>query len=475
MEAVEIQTRTGTRAALDGDAVTGLRQSLRGELITPESPAYDGAGRVWNGLIDKRPALIARCSGVADVMAAVNFAREHDVLLSIRGGGHNVAGNAICDGGLVVDLSPMRGIHVDPVSHTVQVQGGATLGDLDHETQAFGLAVPVGLVRATGIAGLTLHGGMGWLTRRHGLTLDALTSVDVVTADGRLVKASELERQDLFWAIRGGGGNFGVVTSFDFRAHPVGPDVWFVAAMYPMLSGRRVLQFLRDFMVRAPEELTVLASLWSASDEPFIPQDHRGSPVIMVLGCYSGPFARGEEIIRPLREIGKPIVDLSGPRRFVDVQKYFDADYPDGMLYYWKSAYLRDLTDEVIDALIEHARTRPSPLTSLDIWFLEGAMNRIAPDRTAYARRHARYVFAIESNWADPEQSNTNIAWTRQVFEDMQRFAQGSYLNFPGFVEDADKLLQGAYGPNYERLRAIKTKYDPDNLFRGVLNIAPRR
>lgn len=475
MEALQVQTRTESQAVLEPDVVAALRQSLRGELVTAEDPAYDAARRVWNGLIDKRPAMIARCLGVADVVTAVNFARDHDVLLSVRAGGHNVAGKAVCDGGLVVDLSPMRAVRIDPTSRIVHVQGGATLGDLDHETQAFGLAVPLGLVRATGIAGLTLHGGMGWLTRRYGLTLDSLTAADVVTADGRLVKANEMDRPDLFWAIRGGGGNFGVVTTFEFRPYMIGPDVWFVAPMYPMSEARPVLQFVRDFMLRAPEELTVVVSLWTAPDEPFVPQEHRRSPVVMVLGCYSGPFARGEEFIRPLRTIAEPVADLSGPRRFVDVQKFFDADYPNGRLYYWKSMHLTSLDDDVVDALVGHAGRRPSPLTSIDIWFIDGVMNRVTSNRTAYARRDARYLCAVESNWTDPEQSNTNIAWTREVFEDMQRFALGSYLNFPGFVEEPERLLEGAYGPNYGRLKTVKTKYDPDNLFRGVLNIPPRR
>ncbi len=468
-----VQTDTQEQVIVDEDAVAQLRQSLRGALMGPGDPAYDAARRVWNGLIDKHPALIARCAGAADVMAAVNFAREHDMLLSVRGGGHNVAGKAVCDDGLVVDLSSMRSVRVDPVRRTVQAQGGATLGDIDQETQAFGLAVPVGLVTATGIAGLTLHGGMGWLTRKYGLTLDNLISVDIVTADGRLLQASETENADLFWAIRGGGGNFGVVTTFEFCAHPVGPDVWFLASLYPFSRAREVLRFAREFMTAAPEELGVLVTLWNAPDEPFVPPEYRGTPVIMVLGCYSGPFGKGAEVIQPLREITRPVADLSGPRRFLDAQKFFDADYPDGRFYYWKSVYLTDLSDEVVDALAGHAATRPSPLTSLDVWFLEGAMNRVPADKTAYARRDVRYALALESNWTDPGQSHANIAWTREVFEDVQRFSRGTYLNFPGFMEDADKLLQGAYEANYGRLRTIKARYDPGNLFHGALNIVP--
>lgn len=475
MDAVQAQTSTGVLAGLDDDAVARLRQSFRGELIRPVDASYEEVRRVWNGMIDKHPALIARCTGAADVIAAVNFAREHNVRLSIRGGGHNVAGHALCDDGLVVDLTSMRGVRVDPVNRIVQAQGGATLGDIDHETQAFGLAVPVGLVTATGIAGLTLHGGMGWLTRKYGLTLDNLVAADVVTADGQLLRAGDTDHPDLFWAIRGGGGNFGVVTSFEFRAHPVGPDVWFLATIYPISQAKQVLRFMYDFLLDAPEELGILVTLWTAPEGEPVPPEHRGEPVIIVLGCYFGPFEQGEAVIKPLREIAEPIADMSGPRRYLDAQKFFDADYPNGMLYYWKSAYLKHLDDEVMDAVIRHARTRPSPLTSLDLWFLSGAMNRVPSDKTAYARREVLYALAIESNWTDPDQSDANIAWTREAFDDMQRFTRGAYLNFPGFVEDRDELLRGAYGDNLERLREIKARYDPDNLFHGTLNIAPAK
>lgn len=474
MGALQVQTTAARRATLSEDAVAEFRQSLQGRLLTADDAAYDEARKVWNGMIDKHPAMIARCAGPGDVIAAVDFAREQALLVSVRGGGHNVVGRAVCDDGLVIDLSQMQGVSVDLVERTVRAQGGATLGDIDRETQPSGLAVPVGLVTATGIAGLTLHGGMGWLTRRYGLTLDNLLSVDIVTADGRLQRASESENADLFWAVRGGGGNFGIVTAFEFRAYPVGPDVWFSVVVYPVSQAADVLRFVRDYVGEAPEELGVLATLWSAPDEAFVPREYRGTPAIIVLSCYSGPLERGEEVLRPLRRMGRPVGDMSGPRPFLDVQKFFDADYPNGMLYYWKSVYLHDLSDEVIDAIVSGAAGRPSPLTSLDIWFLEGAANRVPADKTAYAWRDVKYGLAIESNWTDPEQSNTNIAWTREVFEDMQRFSRGTYLNFPGFMEDADRLLQGAYEQNYERLRAIKAMYDPENLFHGALNIEPR-
>jgi FAD/FMN-containing dehydrogenase len=474
METTQVQIEARHPLALDEDAVVEFKQQLQGRLVTPADEAYEEARKVWNGLIDKRPALIARCAGAADVMAAVDFARRQEILTSVRSGGHNVAGQAVCNDGLVIDLSPMRAVRVDPISRTVQVQGGATLGDIDRATQPFGLAVPIGLVSATGIGGLTLHGGLGWLTRKHGLTIDNLISVEIVTADGRLRKASETENADLFWAIRGGGGNFGVVTSFEFRAHPVGPEVWFLVTLYPISQAKRVLQFMRDFADHAPEDLGLLAVFWNAPNDEPVPQEHRGSPVMVVAGCYSGPLGSGEQIIRPLRQITPPLADLSGPMPFQKVQTFLDADYPDGGLYYWKSAYVEDLSESCMDAMVEHAAARPSPLSSLDVWFLRGAMNRVPVDKTAFARRDMPYLIGIEANWTDPGQSDANIAWARSAFEDMQPYAHGAYLNFPGFMEDGDKLLQGAYEANYERLLAIKTEYDPDNLFHGALNIVPR-
>lgn len=473
MHALTVQTTAERRITLGEDAVEEFAGVFRGELIQPDDPGYDQARRVWNGMIDKHPALIARCAETVDVITAVDFARRNNLLLSVRGGGHNVAGKAVCDGGLVIDLAPMRGVRVDPVNRTVQVQGGATLGDIDRETQPSGLAVPVGVVTATGIAGLTLHGGMGWLTRKYGLTIDNLISVDIVNADGEVRRASETKHPDLFWAVRGGGGNFGIVTSFEFRAHPVGPDVWFSVIIYPASQARRVMRFAREFMRQAPEELMVLATFWMAPEEDFVPPEHRGAPAFIVLACYHGPVEKGEQVVRPLREAAEPMAEQSGPRKFIDVQKFFDADYPNGMFYYWKSLYLDRLDDEVMDVLSAHAARRPSPLTSVDLWFLEGALNRIPPEATAFARRDVHYAVAIESNWTDPAQSDANVAWSREVFDDMQRFARGSYLNFPGFVENRDQLLQGAYAGNLQRLREIKARYDPDNLFQGALNIAP--
>lgn len=462
------------QSVVPAELIESLRAQLRGEVIIPGDLQYDEARRIWNGLIDKQPGVIARCSGAADVMACVNSARERGLPFTIRSGGHHVAGKSLCDDGLVIDLSAMRSVHVDPSSRTVRVEGGATLGDIDHETQPFSLAVPVGLVSATGVAGLCLHGGVGWLSRKYGLTLDNLLSVDIVTADGQLRRASAAKNADLFWAVRGGGGNFGVVTSFEFRAYPVSPQVWFLATLYPMSDAKRLLKAVRDYGAEAPEELALLGSLWSASDEAPIPEQHRGEPVFAVLGCYTGPFEKGEAIIRPLRELAEPIADLSGSMPFGQVQRFLDADYPDGRLYYWKSAYLQALDDDAIDLLIEHARRRPSALSSLDIWFLDGAIGRVRADETAFARRDAKFGIGIEANWRASGQTDANIAWARAVYEALQPFASGLYLNFPGFVEETERILQGAYGPNFERLQAIKARYDPDNLFQGALNIPPK-
>jgi FAD/FMN-containing dehydrogenase len=385
-----------------------------------------------------------------------------------------VAGHAVCDGGLVIDLSALRAVSVDPQRRTARAQGGAKLGDLDHETQAFGLAAPVGVVSATGVAGLTLHGGLGWLARRHGLSVDNLLSADVVTADGHFHRASPVEHPDLFWAVRGGGGNFGVVTSFEFRLHPVGPEVWLLLTMYPVERARAALQLFRSQLPKAPDELGVIGVFWSAPHLPEVPPAAQGSDVFIFLGCYSGPVEKGEQVLKPYRTLGAPLADLSGVTRFLDVQRALDADYPDGMLYYWKSTYLDHLDDEAVAALIDHAAARPSPITSLDVWGLGGAVSRVDPQATPFARRDAPFLLGIESNWQRPEDAPANLAWSRKVFQAMQRYSRGgSYLNFPGFAEEGESLVRGAYGVNYERLRRVKAQYDPDNLFCGNLNIAP--
>ncbi|MFZ0612632.1 MAG: FAD-binding oxidoreductase [Desulfobacterales bacterium] len=474
MSALKLKNSSGSLADISPDALEELRGDIRGEVVTTGHDSYDAFRSVWNGLIDKKPGLMVRCTGTADVMAAVRFAGRHRLPVFVRGGGHNVAGVCLADNGFTIDLSPMRGIRVDPEKRTARVQGGAQLGDLDHETQAFGLAAPVGVVSATGVAGLTLHGGIGWLLRRHGLSIDNLLSVDIVTADGQLKKANHDQNADLFWAVRGGGGNFGVVTSFEFKLHPVGPRVWMSVPIYPLDRAAEVLPAFRDILEQAPDDLMALGVFWSAPEVPEVPERFHGSPVVILLSCFTGPFDRGEEVIAPLRKIGTPIADLSGPMRWTEVQKFLDADYPYGAFYYWKSIYLDRLDDDVIQVLSGHTASRPSPLSSIDVWTLGRAMSRVGATDTSFYKRDAPYLIGIEANWVNRADTEANIAWARAVFEDMKRFTRGGdYLNFPGFFEDKDRLLQGAYGPNLQRLRAIKAQHDPFNRFAGAVNIAP--
>jgi FAD/FMN-containing dehydrogenase len=469
-------TVTGKDATYAGADVETLRTSLRGIVITPADSSYDEARSVWNGMIDRRPALIVKCNGTADVIACVNYARDQNLPVAVRGGGHNVGGSAVCDGGLVIDLSPMRNVRVDPERRVARVGGGATLGDIDHETQAFGLATPAGVVSETGIGGLSLHGGMGFLMRRHGLASDNILSADVVTADGKLIVADQNNNADLLWALRGGGGNFGVVTSFEFQLHSVGPTVWIAMVMYPVAAAQQVLQYFRDFPNTAPDELSGITVLWTAPTEDPIPEEHRGKPIIAVLYCYTGDFDKGEEVLRPLRSLATPVVDLSGPMPFVEAQRIFDPDYPRGRRYYWKSTYLRDLSDEVINLLTTYETTRPSPINSIDLWMLGGAMGRVAPESTAFYRRDAPFLVGIEANWDDPAMDEANIAWVRDFYRDAQQFSPGGvYLNFAGFAEEGEALMQASYGGNYERLREIKAKFDPENFFRSNLNISVKR
>jgi FAD/FMN-containing dehydrogenase len=459
-------------AALDQALVQEFESKIRGTVLTPGHAEYDAARAVQNGLIDRRPAIIVRCSGAADVIDAVNFARDHQLLLSVRGGGHNVAGNAINDGGLVIDLSLMRGVHVDPRTRTALVQGGATWADVDRETQLFGLAAPGGVVSTTGVAGLTLHGGVGHLRRKYGLSLDNLLSVDIVTADGKLQTASATENPDLFWAVRGAGSNFGAVVSFEFQLHPVGPMVALCAPVYSLDDGPAVLAKWRDFMATAPEEVNSLAVPWSAP--PGFPEELVGRPVVIVAAVYCGPVEEGERIMRPLRELATPLIDLSGPEPFTAVQSSFDAFFPKGRFYYWKGLYVDGLSDELIAEVCRRAAERPSSLTDITIWHHGGAMSRVPADQTAFGVRNGPFFITYESTWEDPAETERNISWTREAWQDLHRYSSGGvYLNFQGFGEEKEDLLRAAYGGNYERLRSLKAKYDPGNLFRMNQNIAP--
>jgi FAD/FMN-containing dehydrogenase len=457
-------------STLEPEAVGVLRTRVHGDVLVPADASYDEARSVWNGMIDRRPAAVVRCTGVADIRATLAFAQEQGIGVSVRGGGHNVAGTAVADGAVVVDLGPMRSVTVDLDAQTARAAGGARLGDVDHETQAFGLAAPFGVVSRTGVAGLTLHGGMGFLTRRFGLSCDNLVAADLVTADGTLLHATPERHPDLLWALRGGGGNFGVVTSLEYRLHPVGPEVFMVVTLYPPEVAADGLAAFGAFMADAPEELSALAIYWSAPHEEPVPPEWHGRPVFVVAACWSGSLDRAEDAVRPLRELAEPVVDMSGPMPYVMAQQLFDPEYPDGRRYYWKSAYLPRL-DGAAELLERYARERPSPLSSLDVWALGGAMRREPAGGSAFAKRDQPFLLGIEANWDDAADDATNLDWARSLFSAASAdVGAATYLNFPGFVEEGEELLRASYGDAYERLQRVKATYDPDNVFRSNLN-----
>jgi FAD/FMN-containing dehydrogenase len=448
-------------------------EGFRGPVLEPSDEGYEAARAIWNGDIQRRPAVIARCTGAADVMAAVRFARERELPVAVRGGGHAVAGHALCEGGLVVDLSPMTGVRVDPLAATVRAQGGCHWRHVDHETQAFGLAVPAGIVTHTGIGGLTLGGGIGHLGRRFGLTIDSLASCDVVTADGELLVASDDERPDLFWGLRGGGGNFGVVTSFQYRAHPVGPTVLAGLLAWPMEEAAGVLRSFRDFVAGAPDEVGIMANLRVAPAVPAVPEELHGKPIVALVVCYSGPIDEGQRVLRPLREFGALAADTVAPKPYLAHQAMFDAAYPHGRGYYWKSWKLPPLTDAAIDVVVEHASAITSPYSAVPIFTLGGAIARVADDAAAFTGRSAAHDINIVASWLpdDPEPER-HKAWARRFWEAMRPFGCGVYVNFLSDEEAAH--VKVAYGhQKYARLVALKSKYDPDNFFRFNQNIAP--
>ncbi|RDZ52192.1 FAD-linked oxidase [Haloferax sp. Atlit-6N] len=446
---------------------------LRGPVLRPEDAEYDEARAVWNGMIDRRPSLIVRCAGVADVVRSVNYARENDLVVAVRGGGHNVAGTAVCDDGIVIDLSEMTSVRVDPDARTAWVEGGARWADVDHETQLFGLAAPGGVVSDTGVAGLTLGGGLGHLRRKHGLSCDNLRSVELVTAAGEVVTASRDENADLFWGLRGGGGNFGVVTGFEFELHPVGPDVAMCLVFYPAADIPDRLRDFREYARSAPDEVSALTFSGVLPDEELF-GDAASVPKLGILGCYAGPPEEGTAALAPLREFADPIADFSGVMPYVELQRLLDEDYPDGMRYYWKSLYLDGLSDDVLERLDHWTAAAPSPLSTVDIWHLGGAIADVGADESSFAGRRAPYLLGVEGNWEDATADEENVAWVRDCIDDMRRFSDGTvYLNFPGFLEGGDETMQTTFGPAYERLVDLKDEYDPANLFRLNQNVAP--
>jgi FAD/FMN-containing dehydrogenase len=469
-----IETIAGERSTLSDEAIDELRATMRGPVLTGDDPGYDGVRKIWNGMHDKRPALIARCTGTADIVAAVNFARERGVRLAVRGGGHNVAGTASIDDGLMIDLSLLHGVHIDPHRRTARVEPGARWGDFDREAQLFGLATTGGEVSTTGVAGFTLGGGMGTLQRKHGLACDNLISAQVVTAGGDVITASEADNPDLFWAIRGGGGNFGVVSSFEFQLHPFGPEAYAATVIYSHDDGESLLRQWREFTETAPDEVTSQVLIWSMPPLPDVPEEMHGAPILTFVGLYAGSVEDGERALRPLREFAEPLVDMSGPAPYTQIQADFDDFFPDGKLYYWKSIFIDEMSDESIDVLLRQAIEARTGEAAVVIRQLGGAISRVPEDATAFGNRAAKFNVSYDSLWDDPVHSETNIAWVRDSWNEVHNMTNGGvYLNFAGFGEDVDRLARAGHQRNYERLQEVKRRYDPTNLFRSNINIKP--
>lgn len=469
MPDVKINTMDGRESVLSDAIVNEFKSGLLCELLQMGDPGYDEARTLWNGMIDRRPSLIARCTGNADVISCVKFARKHNLLVSVKGAGHNIAGLASSDGSFMIDLSLMNWVRVNPDEKTAEVGPGATLRKLDHEAQAFGLATPLGINSTTGIAGLTLGGGFGWLSRSLGLTVDNLLSVDVVTADGKLLHASEKENADLFWGIRGGGGNFGIVTSFRFRLHPVGPTLLAGLIVHPFKDAAKVFRFYRDFVAKAPDKLTCWTVLRKAPPLPFLPDDVHAKEIFIIAVVYAGDMKEGEKILEPLRKFGQPIADVVGPTPFAGFQQAFDPLLTPGARNYWKSHNFTGLTDENIDTIISYAGQLPTPLSEIFIGHLGGAINRVAIDATAYPHRDSNFTMNVHTRWEDKGSDKTCIDWARKFFDATAPFATGGvYVNF---ISEGEERVPSAFGKNYEKLVEIKKKYDPDNFLRLNQNI----
>jgi FAD/FMN-containing dehydrogenase len=447
---------------LETPALESLRAGMRGQVLGPADAGYETARKVHNGMIDKRPAVIARCTGVADVMTALAFGIDQRLPVAVRGGGHNVAGKAVCDDGIVIDLSSMKGMRVDPAARVARAQAGLTWGEFDRETQAFGLATTGGAVSTTGIAGLTLGGGIGWLQRMYGLTCDNLLSADVVTADGRLLTASATDNADLFWGLRGGGGNFGIVTSFDYQLHEIGP-VLAGPAVYPFSAATSVFRFYRDYTASAPDDVFLEFGMATLPD---------GQRVIMLFAVYVGPPEAGEAVVQPIREFGSPLEVAIVPMSYCDVQRAYDGDFPFGLLNYWKSSNLRELSDDAIDTMIAFMETAPSDRPMVIIDQFGGAVARVPNDATAFGHRDAAYDLIIAAIWSDPSEQEAHIDWARRFWDAMQPYASGDvYVNY--LSEEGDERVRAAYGHHYARLVELKRRYDPQNVFQHNQNITP--
>ncbi len=457
---------------LDRECVDQLVSEFRGEVITPGDVTYDEHRKVWNGSIDRRPNLIARCAGVSDVRSAVRFARERNLLLAVRSGGHSFPGLSVCDGGMVLDLSLMKGVRVDPVRERARVQAGVLLGELDRETQAFGYVVPSGIVTHTGVAGLTLGGGIGWIMRKYGMTIDNLVSVDVVTADGELVTASEDENADLFWGVRGGGGNFGVVTEFEFRMHRLGPQVVGGPVFWPVEQARDVLRFYRDWVQDCPDELMTIVVQRKAPDLPVVPRELVGELIIGVVACYSGPLPEGQRVVQPLKDFGSPALDLCVPKPYLVHQKMLDPSFRHGNWYYVRSCDVAGLADGVIDVMVDYGQQITSPVTSVALWQMGGAVARVDDSATAFNGRHAGFTFNINGNSETADGFEDQRQWARRYWDALAPHHTSVYVNF--LMEEGEERIRQAYGAEkYDRLKALKRKYDPTNFFRLNQNISP--
>lgn len=468
----QLKCMDGSPATVSPEALQTFRAAFKGTVLAPEDTAYEETRRIWNAMIDRRPGLIARCSGTADVVQAVRFARRHGLLVSVRGGGHNIAGLAVCEGGLMIDLSLLRGVWVDPVGRTARAQAGCTLGDVDRETQLHGLAAVLGFVSATGIAGLTVGGGFGYLTRQHGWTCDTVTSMEVVTAEGELVRAAADENADLFWALRGGSGNFGIVTSFEYRLFPVGPEILGGAIAWRGEDAVQVLEAYRAFTATAPRELTSVAVLRIAPPAPWLPKEIHGQPIVAIFVCHSGDIGAGEALLAPLRRLGQPVADIVTRRPYAQMQSLLDATQPKGRRYYWKSHYLGEVDDRAIGLLAGHARRISSPHSAILVFQIGGALNELPADHSPAGNRDARYVLNIAASWEKPEDDAAQIAWARDGFEATRECSTGgTYINFLTEEEKGERI-EAAYGrPALDKLAALKRKWDPEEVFRHTKSV----
>lgn len=473
VKTMKAKTMDGVEIQIDNKAIESLKMSLQGPLILPGEPGYDQSRSVWNAMIDRNPAFVVRCLGVSDVLACVNFARSHNLLLCIKSGGHNIAGLATADGALMIDMSLMRGVWVDDRKQIAHAQAGCLLGDVDRETQVHGLAAVLGFVSRTGIAGLTLGGGFGYLTRRFGYTVDNVVGMNVVTAEGKSVRASNEENADLFWGLRGGGWNFGVVTGIDFSVYPIGPEIVGGIVAWPAAEAEQVLEFYRTFAENAPLELTLALLMRPAPPAPWLPKEIHGKPIIGILACYSGRPEEGEKVVAPIKSFGKPAGDVLLRRPYTQMQSLLDATQPDGRRYYWKSEYLPRIDSALCQKVIEHAANIRSPHSAVILFQLEGALNQIEEESSAVGNRDARYVINITASWELANDDRVNIEWAREAWADMRPFSTGgTYINFLT-ADEGPERIEAALGKGLQRLAELKSKWDPENVFRTNRNIKP--